>query len=112
MFNNSENYRTVLTHVERGTYCYIFIYIVVLHTISIVKDYYGPFPSILCWWLKWTFKFVPAGILLSFSVNILIRVSLKLKNAIHCLYVLAYMATSGGHFSRPSGMGGYWSYSG
>ena len=87
MFNNSENYRTVLTHVERGTYCYIFIYIVVLHTISIVKDYYGPFPSILCWWLKWTFKFVPAGILLSFSVNILIRVSLKLKNAIHCLYV-------------------------
>ena len=25
---------------------------------------------------------------------------------------LAYMATSGGHFSRPSGMGGYWSYSG
>ena len=25
---------------------------------------------------------------------------------------LAYMATSGGHFSRPSGMGGYWRYSG
>ena len=30
----------------------------------------------------------------------------------HTLYLLAYMATSGGHFSRPSGMGGYWSYSG
>ena len=26
--------------------------------------------------------------------------------------ILAYMATSGGHFSRPLGMGGYWSYSG
>ena len=88
MFNNSENHRTVLTHVERGTYRYIFTYIVILHTSSIVKGYYGPFPSILCWWLKWTFKFVPAGILLSFSINILIRVSLKLKNAIQCLYVL------------------------
>ena len=79
-YGNSENHRTVLTHVERGTYCYIFTYIVVLHTISIVKDYYGPFPPFLCWWLKWTFKFVPAGILLSFSVNILIRVSLKPNN--------------------------------
>ena len=28
------------------------------------------------------------------------------------LLLLAYMATSGGHFSRPSGMGRYWSYSG
>ena len=28
------------------------------------------------------------------------------------LDILAYMATSGGHFSRPLGMGGYRSYSG
>ena len=28
------------------------------------------------------------------------------------LLVLVYMATSGGHFSRPLGMGGYLSYSG
>ena len=28
------------------------------------------------------------------------------------LQTLAYMATSGGHFSRPLGMGGYRSYSG
>ena len=28
------------------------------------------------------------------------------------LLLLAYMATFGGHFSCPSGMGGYWRYSG
>ena len=77
MFNNSENDRTVLTHVERGMYCYIFFYIVVGYTISIVKGYYGPYPSILCWWLKWIYNFVPIGLLLSFCVNIIIRVSLK-----------------------------------
>ena len=34
------------------------------------------------------------------------------KHKIKNYSVLAYMATSGGHFSRPSGMGGYGSYSG
>ena len=77
MFVNSENHRTVLTHVERGMYCYIFFYILVGYTISIVKGYYGKYPSILCWWLKWIYNFVPIGLLLSFCVNIIIRVSLK-----------------------------------
>ena len=36
----------------------------------------------------------------------------KYTNCHLCLLLLAYMATSGGHFSRPSGMGEYWSYSG
>ena len=27
----------------------------------------------------------------------------------HFLFLLAFMATSGGHFSRPLGMGGFWS---
>ena len=33
-------------------------------------------------------------------------------NQLYYLCRLAYMATSDGHFSRPSGMGGYQKYSG
>ena len=80
IFNNSENYRTVLTHVERGTYSYIFFYILTAYPASIVKRYFGPQPSIICWWLKWIYNFVPIGLLLSFCVAIIIRVSPKAKS--------------------------------
>ena len=41
-----------------------------------------------------------------------IKYSLQLKKLKFLYLQLAYMATSGGHFSRPSRMGSFWNYSG
>ena len=64
-----------MTHLDRSIYCYVFFYLCTAYPLYIIKGYYGPFPSALCWWLKWILNFVPMGILFSFCLNITLRVS-------------------------------------
>ena len=71
----SFSYRTVVTHLDRSIYCYVFFYLCTAYPLHIIKGYYGPFPPALCWWLKWILNFVPMGILFSFCLNITLRVS-------------------------------------
>ena len=49
---------------------------------------------------------------MSLTFNLIQIVRLKDVGVLRFLDKLAYMATSGGHFSRPSGMGSFWSYLG
>ena len=46
---------------------------------------------------------------MALTFNLIQIVRLKDVGVLRFLDKLAYMATSGGHFSRPSGMGSFWS---
>ena len=72
-------YRTVLTHVEKSLYCYLFFSLCTAYPLFLTRRYAGPFPEVLCWWMKLLVNFVPNCLLFSFCVNIILRVSIKAK---------------------------------
>ena len=66
--------RTVITHMDRALYCHVFFYLCTCNIFWSGRDYYGPYPSELCWFMKLLLNFTPLGIMLSFCVNITLRV--------------------------------------
>ena len=72
-------YRTVLTHVEKSLYCYLFFHLCTAYPLFLTRRYAGPFPEVLCWWMKLLVNFVPNCLFFSFCVNIILRVSIKAK---------------------------------
>ena len=72
-------YRTVLTHVEKSLYCYLFFHLCTAYPLFLTRRYAGPFPEVLCWWMKLIVNFVPNCLFFSFCVNIILRVSIKAK---------------------------------
>ena len=72
-------YRTVLTHVERSLYYCLFFHLSTAYPLFLTRRYAGPFPEVLCWWMKLLVNFVPNCLFFSFCVNIILRVSIKAK---------------------------------